>query len=83
VAHTCNPSSSEAEIGSIEVRDPQIVHETPISKKHPEQNVGGVAQVVGHLLCKCKVLSTNPEPRKKEVCVCFHQKPIETMIYVG
>jgi hypothetical protein len=40
----------------------KVVCETPISKK-AEQNV---LEVIGHLLCKCELLSSNPSPTKKD-----------------
>jgi hypothetical protein len=46
----------------------QIVYETLISKITRAKLAGGMAQVVGHLLCNHEALSSNPIPTtKKEV----------------
>jgi hypothetical protein len=52
----------EAEIRRITVRGQpgHIVPKTPSPKW-----IGGVTQVVKHLLCKCKALSSNPRPTRK------------------
>jgi hypothetical protein len=45
----------------------QIIYETPpISKITRAKQTGGVAQVVEHLLCKHKVLNSNPNPATKK-----------------
>jgi hypothetical protein len=58
----------EAEIRRITIQNEprQIVHETPISKITREKWTGGMVQVVEHLLCKCKALSSNPTPAKNK-----------------
>jgi hypothetical protein len=68
VNHTCNPTQ-EAEIRRIVVQSQprQIVQET-LSQKHPTQKrAGRLAQVVEHLPCKYKTLSSNSSssPPKK------------------
>jgi hypothetical protein len=45
------------------LRDP------PISKQPKQNGFEVVTQVAGHLLCKHKALSSNPNPTKKKVCV--------------
>jgi hypothetical protein len=32
----------------------------------PKPGIGGVAQVIEHLLCKCETLSSNPSPTAKK-----------------
>jgi hypothetical protein len=58
----------KTEIGRTEVGDQprQIVCKTPIYKIIREKQTEGVAQAVEFLLCKCKVLSSNPSPTKKK-----------------
>jgi hypothetical protein len=57
----------ETEIGRIVVwgQPWQIVWEIPISKITRAKWIGGVAQVVEHLLCKCKTLGFKPHSTKK------------------
>jgi hypothetical protein len=52
----------EAEIRRllVEGHSRQIVCETPIFKITRAKWTGGLAQVVQHLICKCKALSSNP-----------------------
>jgi hypothetical protein len=68
VTHVCNLSYLGSEIGRIVVQAQcaQIVCEIPISKITRAKWAGGVAQVVEHLLCKDKALSSNPIPTKKK-----------------
>jgi hypothetical protein len=44
----------------------QIVREDSISRATRAKWTGGVAQVVDHLICKCKALSSNPSLTKKK-----------------
>jgi hypothetical protein len=57
----------EAEIGRIAVQGQpwQIVLETPISKISRAKRIGGMVQVVEHLLYKHKALDSNLCPTKK------------------
>jgi hypothetical protein len=57
----------EAEIGRIAVQDQprQIALKTPMPKITRAKWTGGVVQVVEHLLCRCRVLSSNSSPTKK------------------
>jgi hypothetical protein len=61
----------EAEMGRIKVQDQprQIVHETSspkITREKWTRDVAGMDQVVESLLCKCKVLNSNPSPTRKK-----------------
>jgi hypothetical protein len=68
VAHACHPSY----LGGWDQEDwrpkPAWTNSSgdPISKITRAKWAGGVGQVVELLLCKCKALSSNPNPTKKQ-----------------
>jgi hypothetical protein len=68
VAHAYNPnylgSRDQEDYGSKPAHTNNF--QDSISKITREEWTGGVAQVVECLLCKCKVLNSNPSPTKKK-----------------
>jgi hypothetical protein len=68
VAHVCNLSYLEAEIGRITAQDNpwKVVQETSIPKIFRAKWTGSIAQAVECLLCKCEAPSSNPSPAKKK-----------------
>jgi hypothetical protein len=71
------PATWEAEIRRIAVggHPRHIVQETPIPKITRAKWTEGMAQVVEHLLCKCKALSSNSSHTKKKKKV-YGQKSV-------
>jgi hypothetical protein len=63
VTHGCNPSYLG--IWDHHNYGPGKQFMRPISKINREKWTGGVAKAVQCLLCKCKVLSSNPSPPPK------------------
>jgi hypothetical protein len=72
VAHACNPSAWEAEIGKI-----MVWFEDSLGKLFSRaQWTGGVAQVVEYMLCKCEVLAETPlSPKKNRVSLTYLSWP--------
>jgi hypothetical protein len=73
LAHVCNPSTWEAEIGSIVVQGQpgQVVRETaPNPRQSPKitrvKQTGGVTQAVEHRLLEHEDLSSTPSTTKKK-----------------
>jgi hypothetical protein len=58
----------ETKTGGIAVlgQPREIVCKIPAPKSPEQKWIGGVAQTVECLLCKCEVLSSNPCPTKKK-----------------
>jgi hypothetical protein len=66
--HTCDPSYLGGCDGEDQVSRPPQANSSwdPISQKTRVKWTGGMAQAVEYLLCKCKVLRSNPSQTKKK-----------------